>query len=426
MTFRNGGAIKAAVAHATDGIKWRSIKPFKRKPGEPLSAQRTATASADETRLVAALQFIHARSHSPTVRMLAWAWRSSSSSWMRSYRPSDPKPCRRPTQPCKCSSRSLESSTANCTEKEVVANAGRSPAHHECGLRQTNKANELQFFFERIRFRSLRFRPILARKSNLHQYCAPSKHCCDASASIVRISSIAFPESLFFSISNVPVKRFQRLQKLSANHTWWKATLRRPSAGDAFASLQTFFVHEMASQDTEVAEIERLTTALHTRHDPSANGKLVELKQGDNAWRAADKILSQSQNVYAKFFALQLLLDAVKNKWTTLPSDQALFLRDYVVKLSVSLSDDALTNRDASLLLQKNEPGYARHRKKGQQQQSPAMARVRHAGNAVCHRVTRKMSERSEDVVRVVRRVIRRVGDNGHDNGGSPQLEIIL
>jgi len=103
------------------------------------------------------------------------------------------------------------------------------------------------------------------------------------------------------------------------------------------------------SQPVDVALLESTVRSLHTATNPAdrkqANEVLTRLKESPNAWESAGTVLEASQDVHTRFFALQMLEDAINYRWLALPKDQRETIRNYIVKKIIDLTSvDGYTN----------------------------------------------------------------------------------
>jgi len=83
----------------------------------------------------------------------------------------------------------------------------------------------------------------------------------------------------------------------------------------------------------------------------AANDFLVLMQEHPDMWKRADAILETSTNTSAKFFALQVLSDAIGTRWKVLPSDQREGIRNYIVGKIISISSTDESSRQNSLFL---------------------------------------------------------------------------
>ena len=76
---------------------------------------------------------------------------------------------------------------------------------------------------------------------------------------------------------------------------------------------------------------------------------LTEFQNNATSWQLVDRILEQSNSLQAKFIALGILEDFIKVRWNTIPMDQRIVMRNYVVKAIIQLSSNVTTLRSAVL-----------------------------------------------------------------------------
>jgi exportin-1 len=82
-----------------------------------------------------------------------------------------------------------------------------------------------------------------------------------------------------------------------------------------------------------------------------ADAILRQLKENDQAWQFVDKILEQSSSPHTKYFALQILDDAINTRWKVLPNEQRMGIKDFVVKKVIELSQDDTKYAQESLFV---------------------------------------------------------------------------
>ena len=105
-------------------------------------------------------------------------------------------------------------------------------------------------------------------------------------------------------------------------------------------------------QDTSSIDVDLLDLVVSRVYEPSQNQStleiteaqdiLSELKRKDNMWRNVDRILDKSSKPTTHFFALQVLDDAITQKWNLLSDEEQkavkAFLWNYIMMLSSELS----------------------------------------------------------------------------------------
>lgn len=84
---------------------------------------------------------------------------------------------------------------------------------------------------------------------------------------------------------------------------------------------------------------------------PQANDFLMKLKENQDLWRKSHEILEKAQQDGSKFFALQLLSDAINSRWKIIPADQREGIRNYIIGKIIDLSrtDESLRQHRALL-----------------------------------------------------------------------------
>ncbi|KAL0080735.1 nuclear export factor CRM1 [Phycomyces blakesleeanus] len=93
----------------------------------------------------------------------------------------------------------------------------------------------------------------------------------------------------------------------------------------------------------DVGELDRTVDAFYngnTAMRQHAQEILTQFQNHPNSWQLVDQILENSQSLYAKFIGLCILESFVVVRWNTLPLDQRLGIRNYIVKIIVDLSSD--------------------------------------------------------------------------------------
>lgn len=84
-----------------------------------------------------------------------------------------------------------------------------------------------------------------------------------------------------------------------------------------------------------------------------ASSRLAEFKSNPDSWLLVDRILQESTYPATKYIGLQVLDDLVQTRWKSLPRDQSLGVRNFVIAqiLEASATEDLLKNN--KLLLNK-------------------------------------------------------------------------
>ncbi|KAI8978938.1 armadillo-type protein [Pilobolus umbonatus] len=101
----------------------------------------------------------------------------------------------------------------------------------------------------------------------------------------------------------------------------------------------------------DIHEFDSIIQAFYEGNDrerQEAQTLLSEFQNNPNSWQLVDRILESSRSIQAKFIALGVLEDFIVVRWTTLPMEQRLIMRDYIVKLIIGIASN-----ESTLLLQK-------------------------------------------------------------------------
>lgn len=85
----------------------------------------------------------------------------------------------------------------------------------------------------------------------------------------------------------------------------------------------------------------------------AAERVLKQFQEHPDAWTRADRILETSQNQQTKFFALQVLETAIKQRWGALPEEQRQGIRNYVSNLIIAISTNEQAFRSQRVFLNK-------------------------------------------------------------------------
>ncbi|OBZ86573.1 Exportin-1 [Choanephora cucurbitarum] len=114
----------------------------------------------------------------------------------------------------------------------------------------------------------------------------------------------------------------------------------------------------MSSHATfNVAELDSLVHSFYEGTSQAERKKaqdlLTEFQQDPNAWQLVDRILEQSSSLQTKFIALGILEEFIKVRWNTLPVEQRLVIRDFVVKTTIDISSNESTLRSETVYLNK-------------------------------------------------------------------------
>jgi len=96
-------------------------------------------------------------------------------------------------------------------------------------------------------------------------------------------------------------------------------------------------------------DVRLFETTVSTFYNPTnpnhqqAHAIIVALRENVQAWRHVKQILEESQDIQAKFIALQILEDTIKYRWKALPDDERTGVRLYVINQLIALSRDSET-----------------------------------------------------------------------------------
>ncbi|KAK9447227.1 CRM1 C terminal-domain-containing protein [Limtongia smithiae] len=80
---------------------------------------------------------------------------------------------------------------------------------------------------------------------------------------------------------------------------------------------------------------------------------LTQFQEHPDAWQRADQILQKSNNPQTKYIALSILDKLIKTRWKVLPVDQQQGIRNFVVTMCITLSDDEVRLRSQKSLINK-------------------------------------------------------------------------
>lgn len=84
-----------------------------------------------------------------------------------------------------------------------------------------------------------------------------------------------------------------------------------------------------------------------------ANRVLTLFQEDSSSWQYVDIILENSTELNAKFIALGILDDTVKNRWKALPDDQKNGIKTYITDLVINMGKDDDANANQKTLLSK-------------------------------------------------------------------------
>ncbi|KAI8370218.1 armadillo-type protein [Blakeslea trispora] len=114
----------------------------------------------------------------------------------------------------------------------------------------------------------------------------------------------------------------------------------------------------MSNQATfNVAELDSVVQSFYEGTSPAERQKaqvvLTEFQNNADSWQLVDRILEQSSSLQTKFIALGILEEFIKVRWNTLPIEQRLMIRDFVVKTTIEISSNESTLRSETVYLNK-------------------------------------------------------------------------
>jgi len=82
-----------------------------------------------------------------------------------------------------------------------------------------------------------------------------------------------------------------------------------------------------------------------------ANNVLIEFKKHPQSWTRVDAILEHAQRPESKHYALTILDDLVKYRWSIIPKEQREEIKLYIITISLKLSQDDETRISQKLVL---------------------------------------------------------------------------
>lgn len=71
-----------------------------------------------------------------------------------------------------------------------------------------------------------------------------------------------------------------------------------------------------------------------------AQSVLSQFQENAESWTRADKILSNSNNAQSKYIALSCLNKLIQYRWKTIPEDERIGIRNFIVNMIISLCDN--------------------------------------------------------------------------------------
>ncbi|ODV91581.1 hypothetical protein CANCADRAFT_72949 [Tortispora caseinolytica NRRL Y-17796] len=115
---------------------------------------------------------------------------------------------------------------------------------------------------------------------------------------------------------------------------------------------------DFSKPSIDIELLDRTVDALYTGSGDTqkeAQTVLTQFQEHPDAWQRADQILEGSNNPQTRFLALRILDKLIATRWKTLPSEQRLGIRNFVVSMSLTLaSDDEVLQTQKSLLSKVN------------------------------------------------------------------------
>ncbi|KAE8240879.1 hypothetical protein A4X06_0g7758 [Tilletia controversa] len=95
------------------------------------------------------------------------------------------------------------------------------------------------------------------------------------------------------------------------------------------------------STDLDVSVLDRVVTVMFAStgaEQKQAQTVLAQFQEHPDAWQRVPTILSTSDNSQTKYLSLQILDKLISTRWKTLPQDQQLGIRNFIVEIIVSLT----------------------------------------------------------------------------------------
>eukprot|EP00040_Diaphanoeca_grandis_P010671 m.54674 g.54674 ORF g.54674 m.54674 type:complete len:1076 (+) comp21955_c0_seq1:406-3633(+) len=106
-----------------------------------------------------------------------------------------------------------------------------------------------------------------------------------------------------------------------------------------------------------VPTLDLLVRAMYETSSPqqkkTASDVLTQFKSHEMAWTRCHQILEESTYDGTKFFALQVLDDVIKSKWTVLPQKQSEGMKQFIVEMVIQKSSSFDTLKAQSVLIKK-------------------------------------------------------------------------
>ncbi|RIB27651.1 CRM1 C terminal-domain-containing protein [Gigaspora rosea] len=110
------------------------------------------------------------------------------------------------------------------------------------------------------------------------------------------------------------------------------------------------------SQDLDVDKLDMVVKTFYSAVGPEqqmAQQILTQFQEHPDAWLRVDAILDRSKYSYTKFLALQILEKLIQTRWKILPPEQQMGIRNFIVNIIVSTSDNEQSLRKEKTYLNK-------------------------------------------------------------------------
>ena len=96
-------------------------------------------------------------------------------------------------------------------------------------------------------------------------------------------------------------------------------------------------------------------TKKKTHQRAAAEAVLKAVQAHPDAWSRVDAVLEHSRNSQSKFFALQVLEDAIKRRWGALPDEQRAGVRNFVSNMIISCASSEASSSSRGTRASKDE-----------------------------------------------------------------------
>ncbi|KAE8232674.1 hypothetical protein CF326_g2295 [Tilletia indica] len=110
------------------------------------------------------------------------------------------------------------------------------------------------------------------------------------------------------------------------------------------------------STDLDVSVLDRVVNVMFTSsgaEQKQAQTVLAQFQEHPDAWQRVPAVLSTSENSQTKYLSLQILDKLISTRWRTLPQDQQLGIRNFIVEIIVSLTSKEENIRKEKTLINK-------------------------------------------------------------------------